>query len=78
MFLGMVALKSTGLVSDEVSGHVSAVSKFMMVMALGAIGLKTNFREVSKSGFRPMLHGFLISALVVVVSFLVQLALGPV
>ena len=77
MFLGMAALKSTGLVSDEVSVHVSSVSKFMMVMALGAIGLKTNFREVSKSGFRPMLHGFLISALVVV-SFLVQLALGQV
>ena len=76
LFLGMVALKSTGLVSDALSGHVSTVSKFLMVMALGSIGLKTNFREVSRSGLAPMFHGFIISALVVVVSFLVQVALG--
>ncbi|MEG0854215.1 MAG: putative sulfate exporter family transporter [Angelakisella sp.] len=76
MFLGMVALKSTGLVSDAVSATVSDFSKFFMVMALGAIGLKTNFKEVSHSGFKPMLHGFIISALVVVVSFLVQMCMG--
>ena len=39
-----------------------------MIMSLGAIGLNTNFKEVSKR-FLPMVHGFLISALVVVVSF---------
>ncbi len=78
MFLGMVALKSTGIVPEAVSTNVAALSKFFMVMALGAIGLKTNFKEVSKSGIRPMLHGFVISALVVVVSFLVQMFLGQI
>ena len=76
LFLLMVAIKSTGLVPESVSSGVSSLSKFLMVMALGAIGLKTNFREVSRSGFKPMLHGFLISALVVVVSFTVQMFLG--
>lgn len=78
MFLGMVAIKSTGIISESVSNNVSELSKFFMVMALGAIGLKTNFKEVSKSGFKPMLHGFIISALVVVVSFLVQMCLGQI
>lgn len=58
------------------SGIVSAISKFAMVMALGAIGLKTDFRKIAKSGIKPMLHGFIISAIVVVVSFMVQMMLG--
>lgn len=76
LFLAMVAVKSSGVLSETISGQLSAISKFAMVMALGAIGLKTDFRRVAKSGFKPMLHGFLISALVVIVSFVVQLFLG--
>lgn len=77
-FLVMVAIKSTGFVPDTVSMSISAISKFFMVMALGAIGLKTNFMEVSKSGFKPMIHGFIISAVVVIVSFVVQMFLGQI
>ncbi|MBS4539403.1 YeiH family putative sulfate export transporter [Clostridium sp. D2Q-11] len=78
MFLGMVSIKSTGLVSDDVSQYVSNTSKFLMVMALGAIGLKTNFKHLSKSGLAPMFHGFIISSMVVIVSFLVQIVLKQV
>ena len=78
LFLAMVVIKSTGIIPDAVSAHVSTVSKFLMTMALGAIGIKTNFRKMAKSGAKPMFHGFIISALVVVVSFLVQLWLGQV
>lgn len=76
MFLVMVTIKSSGFISDSVSTYASDISKLFMVMALGAIGLKTNFREVVKSGYKPMLHGFIISALVVIVSFVVQMMLG--
>lgn len=76
MFIGMVAIKSTGIFPEELSSSISSLSKFLMIMALGAIGLKTNFTKVAKSGFAPMLHGFIISALVVVVSFLVQMSIG--
>lgn len=76
IFLLAVAIKSIGVLPQSASTIASDTSKFLMVMALGAIGLKTNFKEVSKSGFKPMLHGFLISALVVVVSFFVQMFLG--
>jgi uncharacterized integral membrane protein (TIGR00698 family) len=78
LFLGMVALKTTGFVPDTASSLISPVCKFLMVMALGAIGLKTNFKEVFHSGFTPMLHGFIISTLVVVVSFAVQVMLKQV
>ena len=36
----------------------------------------TDFREMQKAGLRPMLHGFIISALVVVVALLVEMAMG--
>ena len=78
LFLVMVAIRSLNIIPVPVTEGIADISKFLMVMALGAIGLKTNFKEVSKSGFKPMLHGFIISALVVVVSFVVQLFLGQV
>ena len=78
MFLVMVGIKSTGIIPQDLSDNISALSKFFMVMSLGAIGLSTNFREVSKSGFLPMFHGFIISALVVVVSFVVQMFMGQI
>ena len=49
-----------------------------MVMALAAIGLKTDIRDVTKLRFLPMLHGFIISAIVVIVALLVQVLLGQV
>ncbi|AKL96402.1 hypothetical membrane protein UPF0324 [Clostridium aceticum] len=78
MFLVMVIIKSTGMIPDRISDFISTVSKFFMIMSLGAIGLKTNFSKLAKSGFTPMFHGFIISTLVVVVSFLVQMVIGQV
>lgn len=47
-----------------------------MVAALAAIGLNTDFREMRKSGINPMIHGFIISALVVVVAIAVEYFMG--
>ena len=76
LFLVMVAVKSTGIISADLSSNIASISKFMMVMALGAIGLTTNFNEVSDSGIKPLFHGFIISSLVVIVSFTVQMFIG--
>ena len=47
-----------------------------MVMALAAIGLNTSFAEMKRSGAKPMLHGFIISLLVVLVAITVEFAIG--
>lgn len=78
LFLAVVGMKSMGFISDGMSLEISRISKFFMIMALGSIGLQTNFREVSKSGILPMVHGFIISALVVIVSFTVQIFMGQI
>ena len=47
-----------------------------MTAALAAIGLNTSFLSMKKSGIRPMLHGFIISLLVVIVALVVEIAMG--
>ncbi|AOY77686.1 YeiH family protein [Clostridium formicaceticum] len=78
LFLLMVIFKSIGLFSESTSSSISSLSRFLMTMSLGAIGLKTNFKKLAKSGLAPMVHGFIISTLVVVVSFLVQIMIGQI
>ena len=67
-FLVMAGLNSVGIIPAWLSSAMKNVSKFLMVTALAAIGLNTDFRTMKKSGAAPMLHGFIISALVVIVA----------
>ncbi|HAX72444.1 MAG TPA: putative sulfate exporter family transporter [Firmicutes bacterium] len=78
MFLGAALLNSIGVIPASVSQALSQASKFFMVIALAAIGLKTNIKDVTKSGVAPMLHGFIISFIVVIISLAVQVFLGQV
>jgi uncharacterized integral membrane protein (TIGR00698 family) len=75
-FLAVAVINSVGLIPEAVSAGAKSLSKFLMVAALGAIGLNTSFKEMSKSGIKPMIHGFIISALVVIVAILVELCMG--
>ena len=69
-FLAMAAANSIGLIPAALSSGMKSLSKFLMVAALAAIGLNTDFKDMKHSGGKAMLHGFIISALVVVVAFL--------
>lgn len=75
-FLAMAIINSIGIVPNAVSSLAKDISKFLMVSALAAIGLNTDFKKMAKSGARPMLHGFIISALVVIVAIAVEYAMG--
>jgi uncharacterized integral membrane protein (TIGR00698 family) len=75
-FLAVAVINSLGFIPDTVSTGAKDVSKFLMVAALAAIGLSTSFKDMKKSGIRPMIHGFIISALVVVVAIAVEYFMG--
>ncbi|MBE6363481.1 MAG: putative sulfate exporter family transporter [Lentisphaerae bacterium] len=77
-FLALAAINSTGIIPAEISGMAKGASKFLMVSALAAIGLGTSFQDMKKAGLNPMLHGFIISALVVVVAIAVEWCMGMV
>ncbi|MBQ7118018.1 MAG: putative sulfate exporter family transporter [Clostridia bacterium] len=75
-FVAMSAVASCFTIPAEIVSGTKAVSKFLMVSALAAIGLNTSFSSLKKSGIRPMLHGFIISALVVIVALVVEICMG--
>ena len=75
-FLALAIINSFGIIPSSVSSKMKDISKFLMIAALAAIGLNTSFKDMKKSGFRPMLHGFIISALVVVVAIGVEYFMG--
>lgn len=75
-FLAMSVIASLFPIPSAVVGNTKSLSKFLMVSALAAIGLNTSFSSMKKEGIRPMIHGFIISALVVIVALIVEIALG--
>ena len=75
-FLGMAIVASLFALPAQVISASKTVSKFLMVCALAAIGLNTSVSGMKKAGIRPMIHGFVISALVVVVALLVEICMG--
>jgi len=75
-FLAMSIVASVFSIPVTVVSSTKAASKFLMVCALAAIGLNTSFASMKKAGIRPMIHGFIISALVVIVALVVEIAMG--
>lgn len=75
-FIALAIVNSLGVIPVAVSAAAKSLSKFLMVAALAAIGLNTSFKEMKKSGFTPMVHGFIISLLVVIVAITVEWCMG--
>ncbi len=75
-FVLLAIINSFGFIAPSVAILSKKLSKFLMVMALASIGLNTSFKEMRKSGAAPMLHGFIISALVVIVAITVEYFIG--
>ena len=75
-FLAMSIVASIFPIPAALVSGTKSASKFLMVCALAAIGLNTSFSSMKKAGIRPMIHGFIISALVVIVALLVEVAMG--
>ncbi len=75
-FVVMALFNTAGLIPTSLQACLTATSKFLMVMALGAIGLKTSLKDVKQSGVKPFMLGFIISALVVIVALIVEIIMG--
>ena len=75
-FLAMSGVATLEILPVAVVSAMKDVSKFLMVAALAAIGLNTDFKHLCKSGAKPMLHGFIISLLVVIVAIAVEYVIG--
>lgn len=63
-------------VSESVSDVLSNIGKFMITLAMAAIGLNTNIVKLMKSGWKPILLGLICWISIALVSIGVQSALG--
>lgn len=75
-FLFLTMINSIGLIPEYIGLMAKETSKMLMVAALAAIGLNTDFKEMKSAGIAPMIHGFVVSALVVIVAFSVEYFMG--
>jgi len=75
-FVALSVISSMFSIPVAIVGATKRASKFLMVCALAAIGLNTSFSSMKKAGIRPMIHGFIISALVVIVALVVEICMG--
>lgn len=59
-FVLAAVFNSIAGIPESLSGTLKSISKFMITMALCAIGLKTDFRKILSSGVKPLLLGFMV------------------
>lgn len=75
-FLAASFLNTAGLFSDQMLRYLDIIAKFMIVMALTAIGLSADFRKMMKSGVKPILLGLIVWFVVSGVSLIVLTLTG--
>lgn len=67
-FLAASLLNTFGLFNESVVDAASTLAKFLITMALTAIGLSTDIRSLVQTGVRPMIHAVLVWIVVVLAS----------
>ena len=77
-FIVLVMLSSIGTITPPMVQVLSAASRWMLVIALAAAGVKTSFEDLLKLGWRPvaMLLGETVFILVFIVAAVLLLRLG--
>ena len=56
-FLLASAIRSSGMLPAMWLPHIQQVALFLMVMALAAVGLTTDFKSIVKTGWKPLVLG---------------------
>ncbi len=75
-FLVMAFFSTAQILPSVLVLLLPKIGKFFIIIALSAIGLKTNLKMIVKTGFRPLLLGLLVWLLVILMSLSVIRFLG--
>lgn len=75
-FLFASLLNTLGIFDEKMISILSSIGKFMIVMALSAIGLNSDFKKMMKTGYKPLLLGLIVWISVSLTSVLVQSLIG--
>lgn len=75
-FLVAALLNTLGVLPATVVHGATTTGKFLIVVALTAVGLSADFRQMAKMGFKPIFMGMVLWAVVAVTSLVVQQMTG--
>lgn len=75
-FLVAALLNTVGLLPEVVVQVATRAAKFLIVVALTAVGLSADFRQMARTGFKPLGLGLALWATVAVSSLVVQYLTG--
>jgi uncharacterized integral membrane protein (TIGR00698 family) len=53
-FIGLVCMNSLGLIPAPVTSAMNDISRWCLVTAIAALGMKTSFRKLAAVGWRPV------------------------
>jgi len=71
-FLVASALNTAGLIDAQLARGLAHAATVLITVALAAIGLSTRFSELRRTGFRPLLLGAVLWAVVGISGLLLQ------
>lgn len=71
-------LNTLGLFKGNSIHYIGELGNFMIIMALTAIGLSADFKNMIKSGFRPIILGVIVWLSVAIVSIIIQFSTGQI
>ena len=77
-FLVASLLNTLGIFPADSIQYINKLGKFMIVMALTAIGLNSDFKKMLKTGIKPIILGVVVWFVVAVVSIVVQQLTGQI
>ena len=71
-FLAAACLNTVGIISGAAAAVLTWLGKFLIIMALAAVGLQADIRQMLGVGIKPMVLGLMVWISVSVMSLLVQ------
>lgn len=74
-FIILAVVNTLGLIPDGVNQVFSNLRNFLMITALGAVGLNTNLGFLKEIGIKPFIHAVLLSLSIILISILVTFIL---
>lgn len=75
-FLVASLLNTLGILVDPIPSYLNWLGKFMIILALAAVGLNADFRKFLKTGVKPLILGLAVWFVVAVTSLIVQYFTG--
>jgi uncharacterized integral membrane protein (TIGR00698 family) len=77
-FLVASLLNTLGVFNATMVNFINNLGKFMIIMALSAVGLSADFKQMLKTGVKPIFLGLIVWFVVAIVSIIVQFSIGQI